>query len=102
MSGTEAAAGRVRFALASFAGPNELLAAARKVRDAGYRQFDCHSPFAVHGMNEAMGIRRSIIGWVAGGSAPVGGAGLRGRWRGGSSTRMTPFPAGRSPGRTGR
>jgi hypothetical protein len=57
--------------IAEFAGPNELLAAAEKVRDRGYSRFDCHSPFPIHGMNEAMGISRSPLGFIVGGVALV-------------------------------
>ena len=35
--------------LAEFDTPGELVEAARKVRDAGYTDFDCFSPFPVHG-----------------------------------------------------
>jgi len=41
-----------------------ILAAATKMREAGYKQFDAITPFPVHGMEEAVGIKRSWIGWV--------------------------------------
>ncbi len=47
--------------LAEYDTPGELIAAARKVRDAGYTDFDCFSPFPVHGIDEAMGIKRTIL-----------------------------------------
>jgi hypothetical protein len=46
--------------------------AACGLRDAGYKSFDCHSPFPIHGMDEAMGLRRSPLGWLAG-LAAIGG-----------------------------
>ena len=52
--------------LAEFDGVSELLAAAEKIRDAGYKKFDCHSPFPIHGMDEAMGLKRSPLGWMVG------------------------------------
>lgn len=52
--------------LAEFAHPGELLAAARKTREAGYRRFDTYSPFPVHGMDAAMGLRRSPVGFIVG------------------------------------
>jgi len=61
-------------ALAEFKNPHELLLAAEKVRDAGYKKFDCHSPFPIHGMDEAMGLKRSPLGWIVGFCA-LGGAG---------------------------
>jgi hypothetical protein len=57
---------RVYSVLAEFNSPAELLHAAEKVRDAGYRKFDCHSPFPVHGMDAAMGLKRSKVGYIAG------------------------------------
>jgi mono/diheme cytochrome c family protein len=53
--------GRLYGVLAEYDTPGELVAAARKVRDAGYTEFDCYSPFPVHGIDEAMGIRRTIL-----------------------------------------
>jgi hypothetical protein len=44
-----------------FMTPDEALAAARRVRDSQYSHFDVLTPFPVHGMDEAMGLRRS---WV--------------------------------------
>lgn len=52
--------------LAEFAGPAELLEAAKRVQDEGYSKYDCHSPFPIHGMNEAMGISRSPLGYIVG------------------------------------
>ena len=52
--------------LAEFKNPAELLEAAEKLRDAGYKKFDCHSPFPIHGMDDAMGMKRSPLGWMVG------------------------------------
>ncbi len=57
---------RIYGVVAEFDGPGALLDAARKVRDAGYKKFDCHSPFSIHGMDAAMGLKRSPIGYLAG------------------------------------
>lgn len=62
--------------LARFKDPQALYHAAEKVRDAGYKKFDCHSPFPIHGMDEAMGLKRSPVGWLAGLMATLGGGGL--------------------------
>jgi hypothetical protein len=43
---------------------HELVKAATKVREAGYKNFDAITPFPVHGLEEAIGIRRSWIPWV--------------------------------------
>ncbi len=57
--------------LAEFDGPEALLDAARVFRDAGYSDFDCHSPYPIHGMNSAMGVRRSSLGFIVGAFALV-------------------------------
>jgi hypothetical protein len=43
---------------------HELVKACHKVREAGYRKFDAITPFAVHGLEEAIGINRSVIPWI--------------------------------------
>jgi len=47
--------------LAEYDTPGELVEAARKVKDAGYTEFDCYSPFPVHGIDPAMGIKRTLL-----------------------------------------
>lgn len=47
--------------LAEFETPGALIAAARKVKNAGYTEFDCYSPFPVHGIDPAMGIQRTKL-----------------------------------------
>ncbi|MBL8879429.1 MAG: DUF3341 domain-containing protein [Phycisphaerales bacterium] len=42
--------------LAEFDDDHKLVAACKKVRDAGYTDWDAHSPFPVHGIDRAMGI----------------------------------------------
>ena len=44
-----------------FHDPAELLAAARRVRAAGYRRIDAHVPFPVEGLDEALGLGRTGI-----------------------------------------
>ena len=36
--------------------------AAEKVRDAGYKNWDVITPFPIHGMDPAMGLKRSLVG----------------------------------------
>lgn len=50
--------------LAEFRHPGDLMAAAKKVRDAGYKKFDAYSPFPIHGMDDAMGLKPSKLGWI--------------------------------------
>ncbi|MCB1145795.1 MAG: DUF3341 domain-containing protein [Leptospiraceae bacterium] len=44
--------------------PADLLAAAKKVREAGIQNWDCYSPCPIHGMDEAMGLHRSWIPFI--------------------------------------
>lgn len=50
--------------LAEFDTPAELYVACEKVRDAGYQQWDAHSPFPVHGLDKAMGLKASVLPWI--------------------------------------
>jgi hypothetical protein len=47
--------------IATFDKTPDLYHAAEKVRDAGYRNWDCITPFPVHGLDKAMGLKRSIV-----------------------------------------
>jgi len=61
--------------LAEFDTPGELVTAARKVKDAGYTEFDCFSPFPVHGIDPAMGVKRTILPLVIFGGGFTGALG---------------------------
>lgn len=50
--------------LAEFDKPDDVLHAAEKVRDAGYKKWDVHTPYPVHGMDAAMGMGDSRLGWI--------------------------------------
>ena len=65
---------RVYTVLAEFGSAGELIHAAEKVREAGFTKFDCHSPFPIHGMDAAMGLKRSKVGFIAGIGAVCGGS----------------------------
>ncbi len=58
--------------LGAFFEPGDALAAAARVRAAGWTQFDMLTPFPVHGMEEAMGQRPSWIPWATGVLAIIG------------------------------
>ena len=47
--------------IAMFDSPTEIMHAAEKVRDAGYKFWDVITPFPIHGMDRAMGMRRSLV-----------------------------------------
>src|SRR5258708_13557507 len=49
--------------IAEFRTAAAVLHAAEKVRRAGFRKWDVFSPFPVHGMDRAMGLKNSKVGW---------------------------------------
>jgi len=60
--------------LAEFATPAELYHACEQVRDAGFTRWDAHTPFPVHGLAGAMGLRRSPLPWIVLGLGLLGAA----------------------------
>jgi hypothetical protein len=50
--------------LVEFDNVDQLLAGAEKVRDAGYTRWDAHTPFVVHGLDAAMGVRATKLPYV--------------------------------------
>ncbi len=50
--------------VAEYDTPQELMAAAEQVRDAGYTRWDCLTPFPVHGLDDAMGVKPTILPWL--------------------------------------
>jgi hypothetical protein len=51
--------------IAEFDTAADILHAAQKVRDAAFTRWDVFTPFPVHGMDGAMGIRNSRVGWFS-------------------------------------
>jgi hypothetical protein len=50
---------------ALFSTPDEVIRAASEVRRAGYSKFDVHTPYPVHGMDHAMNLKTSKVGYFA-------------------------------------
>jgi hypothetical protein len=50
--------------IAEFPSATTLYEAAEKVRDAGFKFWDVHSPFPIHGMNKAMGLGKTPLGYI--------------------------------------
>ena len=48
----------------TFKTPDEIIKAAKKVADSGYTNFDVNTPYPVHGMDGAMKIKPSKLGFV--------------------------------------
>lgn len=55
-----------------FVEESHVLAATRKVREMGFKKFEAISPYPIHGMEEAAGIKRSWIPYVTFVAALVG------------------------------
>lgn len=58
--------------VAEFSETPKVFKAAKQVRDAGYSKWDVHTPFPIHDMEEAMGIKTTKLPLMAGGAAVTG------------------------------
>jgi hypothetical protein len=47
--------------IAEFEDPGELLAAARRARETGYRKMDAYTPYPIHELSEALGLPRTRL-----------------------------------------
>jgi len=65
-----------RMLLATFSHENDVLAATAEVRRRGYRILDVFTPYAVHGLDRAMGLRSSRLTWVCFICGMVGALGM--------------------------
>src|SRR5262245_37589460 len=54
----------LRGVLALYEDPDTLLRAAAQVREHGFAGADAYTPYPVHGLSEALGIRRSWVPYV--------------------------------------
>ena len=59
--------------IAEFDNPSSLLKAGSAMHSKGFKHFDCHSPFPIHGMDDAMGLKRSPLGYIIAFFAIIGG-----------------------------
>jgi mono/diheme cytochrome c family protein len=50
--------------IAEYDTPTALVRASKKVRDAGYTRWDTFTPFPIHGIDRAMGIRMTRLPWI--------------------------------------
>jgi hypothetical protein len=71
----------LRGLLAEFSTVDEIFEAAARTRAAGYKTWDVHSPFPIHGIDAVIGIRPTILPWLVlcGGLTGLGG-GLLLQW----------------------
>jgi hypothetical protein len=63
---------RVYGLVAEFTETPKVFHAAEKVRDAGYTKWDLHTPFPIHDIETAMGIKTTKLPLMAGGAALTG------------------------------
>ena len=61
MSATSTSSERIWGYAAEFTSPASITVAAKKVAAAGYKWWDCHVPFPVHGLDTAMGVKPTIL-----------------------------------------
>ena len=59
--------------LAEYASPAAIYEACEKVRDAGYKRWDSYTPFPVHGLDKAMGLKSSKLPFIVLAGAIIGG-----------------------------
>lgn len=60
--------------LVEFETVDELMTAAERMRDAGFTRWDCHTPFPLHGLNDAMGLKPTRLPWLVFGAGLTGAA----------------------------
>lgn len=58
--------------LAEYDTPGQILHAAKHIRKAGFTKWDTYTPFAVHGIDDAMGIKMTILPWFTLGAGLTG------------------------------
>lgn len=55
---------RIYACLARFPHASALYKAAEAVREEGYHRWDCYSPYPIHGLDKAMGMKKSILPYL--------------------------------------
>lgn len=71
--------------MAEFESVDGVLHAAAEVRKAGFTKWDCYTPFPVHGLDDAMGVKPTRLPWIVMlmGALGVGAAQLMQHWMNG-------------------
>jgi hypothetical protein len=64
---------RVHGLIAEYESSPAVFHAAEKIRDAGYKKWDVHAPFPIHGIEHAMGHKKTILPYIVF-SVGLGGA----------------------------
>ncbi len=50
--------------LAEYESAADIFHACEKIRDAGYKRWDSYTPFPVHNLDKAMGLKPSVLPWI--------------------------------------
>ena len=50
--------------VAEYDNVSDVLAATQAAHDAGYRKMDVHSPFPIHGIDQALGVKPTVLPWI--------------------------------------
>ena len=58
--------------IGEFVDVDTVTSAARQVRRAGFRRWDVHSPFPIHGIDRIMGVKPTILPWLTLGGGLTG------------------------------
>lgn len=61
--------------MAEFDAADDLLEACRRARDAGYRRMDAYTPFPIHGLDDAIGLKKTFLPYLVLGGGIAGGLG---------------------------
>ncbi len=61
--------------MAEFDTPEQVVRAARAAREAGYQKMDAYTPFPIHEMDAALGIKKTILPLLIFGAGIAGGLG---------------------------
>ncbi|MFO7847951.1 MAG: DUF3341 domain-containing protein [Balneolaceae bacterium] len=72
---TESSNNEIYGILAEVRNPKELIDIARTVNKNGYKKYDTFSPFPIHGIDKAMSLQKSKLGWIVLGHGLLGFAG---------------------------
>ena len=55
---------KIHGTVAEYESVDSLLNACRRIRDAGYKKTDAYTPFPVHGIDKALGIKPTVLPWI--------------------------------------
>ena len=55
---------KVHGIVAEYESVDMFLHACRRIRDAGYKKTDAYTPFPVHGIDKALGIKPTVLPWI--------------------------------------